>query len=397
MTVSHQCDAAVNKANELLECIRRKRRRHFGGGVESAAARFRNSSRRRNPAAVCAFSAAAGRIRRRIGPRMQGFRHPESYQCCDHLMEVFNLTPSDPSTFILNGIPGLEAAHIWISIPFSMFYIFILLGNFTILFIVCKEETLHKPMFLLICMLALTDIGQTTCIVPKALCIFWFHSKSITVEGCLTQIFFLYVLGVTNSTILMIMAFDRYVSICHPLRYATILTNARIVKLGLMGLIGAVLLILPEPLLLRRLPFCANHVITHTYCEHIAVVKMSCGDTTVNQVYSQVILLVIIGLDLLLIGLSYGLIIRAILRISLKKVHRKALSTCTPHICVLVMGCTTSLFSSLMHRYGQSIAAHVHILLANLYLLVPPMFNPIIYGVKIKELRDKVGKYTCRM
>ncbi|XP_067413557.1 olfactory receptor 52P1-like [Emydura macquarii macquarii] len=260
-----------------------------------------------------------------------------------------------------------------------------------------KEQTLHKPMFLLLCMLALTDIGQSTCIVPKALCIFWFSSKGITVDGCLTQIFFVNVLGVTHLAVLVIMAFDRYVAICNPLRYATILTNARIVKLGLVGLIGSVLLNLPEILLLRRLPFCANHVIPHTYCEHIVVVKMSCGDTTVNRMYSLVILLLIIGLDMILIGLSYGLIIRAVLRISSKKANRKALNTCTPHICVMVMACTTGLFSTLTHRFGQGIAAHIHILLANLYILVPPMFNPIIYGVKIKELRDKVRTYICRM
>ncbi|XP_067414556.1 olfactory receptor 52P1-like [Emydura macquarii macquarii] len=312
-------------------------------------------------------------------------------------MEAFNLTSSGPPTFILNGIPGLEAAHIWISIPFSTFYVISLLGNFMVLFVVAKEETLHKPMYLLLCMLVLTEIGTSTCIVPKALCVFWFGFKGITMDGCLTQIFFLYVFAITHSAILMTMAFDRYIAICDPLRYATILSNARIAKLGLVGLIRAVLLVLPLPLLLQRLPFCTNRVILHTYCEHIAVVKISCGDTTVNQMYSLVIAFVIIGLDLTLIGLSYGLIIRAVLRISYKKANQKALNTCTAHICVILMSYTPSLFSALTHRFGQGIAAHVHILLANVYVLVPPMLNPIIYGVKTKELCDKVGKYTCRM
>ncbi|XP_067395207.1 olfactory receptor 52P1-like [Emydura macquarii macquarii] len=312
-------------------------------------------------------------------------------------MAAFNLTSSDTSTFILNGIPGLEAAHIWISIPFSTFYIISLLGNVTLLFVVSKEQTLHKPMFLLLCMLALTDIGMSTCVVPKALCIFWFRSKDITVDGCLTQMFFLNAVAIMHSAVLVIMAFDRYVAICDPLRYATILTNARIAKLGLVGLIRAVFLVLPEPLLLKRLLFCANHVILHTYCEHIAVVRLLCGDTTVNRMYGLVIIIVIIGLDLTLIGLSYGLILRAILRISSKKAHQKALNTCTAHICVMLMSYTPVLFSALTHRFGQSIAAHVHILLSNLYVLVPPMLNPIIYGVKTKELRNKVGKYTCRM
>uniref|UniRef100_A0A8C3T4H6 G-protein coupled receptors family 1 profile domain-containing protein n=1 Tax=Chelydra serpentina TaxID=8475 RepID=A0A8C3T4H6_CHESE len=309
-------------------------------------------------------------------------------------MGAFNLTLPVPSTFILMGIPGLEAAQLWISIPFTMSYFIGLLGNFMVLFVVAKEQTLQKPMYLLLCMLALTDFGISTSVIPKALCIFWFNLKSITLGGCLTQMFFLHVGSMMHSAVLMTMAFDRYVAICNPLRYATILTNARIAKLGLVGLIRAFLFVLPLPLLLRRQPFCANHIIPHTYCDHMAVAKMSCGDITVNRMYGLVLVFVIIGLDLTLIALSYGLIIRAVLRIPSKKAHQKALNTCTAHICVMLMSYPTFLFSTLTHRFGQGIAPHVHIILANLYFLLLPTLNPIIYGVKTKELREKVGKYT---
>ncbi|KAM9173444.1 olfactory receptor 52P1-like [Pangshura tecta] len=311
-------------------------------------------------------------------------------------MASFNITPTDPSTFILTGIPGLEDAHLWISIPFFMFYMIGLLGNFTLLFVVGKEQTLHKPMYLLLCMLVLTDIVMPTSVVPKALCIFWFNLKGITVGGCLTQMFFLHAASVMHSAILVTMAFDRYVAICNPLRYATILTNARIAKLGLVGLIRSVLFILPIPLLLSRQPFCVSRIIPHTYCDHMAVAKMSCGDITVNRTYGLVIAVVVNGLDLMLIAMSYSLIIRAVLRISSKKAYQKALNTCTTHICVILISYTPSLFSSLTHRFGQGIALHVHIILANLYFLLASMLNPIIYGVKTKELRDKVGKYSCR-
>ncbi|KAM9173418.1 olfactory receptor 52D1-like [Pangshura tecta] len=311
-------------------------------------------------------------------------------------MAPFNLTPSDPSPFILMGIPGLEAAHIWISIPFCMFYIISMFGNFMVLFVVGKEQTLHKPMYLLLCMLALTDIGMSSSVIPKALCILWFNLKGITLGGCLIQMFFIHMLTVMQSAILVTMAFDRYVAICNPLRYSTILTNARIAKLGLAGLTRAVLFILPLPLLLNRLPFCANHIIPHTYCEHMAVAKMLCGDITVNKTYGLVIALIVIWLDLTLIALSYGLIIRDVLRIVSKRAHQKALNTCTAHICVMLMSYIPALFSYLTHRFGHGIASHVHVTFANFYLLVPPMLNPIIYGAKTKELRDKVGKYICR-
>ncbi|XP_024058253.2 olfactory receptor 52N2-like [Terrapene carolina triunguis] len=312
-------------------------------------------------------------------------------------MAVFNLTHSEASEFILMGIPGLEAAHIWISIPFTTFYIMGLLGNFTLLFVIGKEQTLHKPMYLLLSMLALTEIGTSTSVVPKVLCIFWFNLKDITVGGCLTQMFFFHAGTVMHSAVLVTMAFDRYVAICYPLRYATIVTNTRIAKLGLVGLLRAFLLILPLPLLLSRQPFCANHIIAHTYCDHMAVAKLSCGDITVNRMYGLVIVFVVIMLDLTLIALSYGLIIRAVLRVSSKKAHQKAFSTCTAHISVMMMSYPSSLLSTLTYRFGQGIPPHVHIILANMYYLLLPMLNPIIYGAKTVELREKLLKYTCRM
>ncbi|XP_030411064.1 olfactory receptor 52E2-like [Gopherus evgoodei] len=310
-------------------------------------------------------------------------------------MAAFNLTYSDLSIFTLTGIPGLEAAHVWISIPFSTFYIIGLLGNFMLLYVISKEQTLHKPMYLLLCMLALTDIATPTFVVPKALGIFWFNLKGITMAGCLTQMFFLHMVSVMHSATLVTMAFDCYVAICNPLRYLTILTNTRIAKLGLVGLIRAVLFNLPLPLLLSRKPFCANSIITHTQCEHIAVAKMVYGDIIVTRIYGLVLMFVINGFDLTLIALSYGLIIKAILRISSKNAHQKALNTCTAHICALLTYYTPNLFSNLTHLFSKGIAPHIRIILAIIYLLIPPMLNPIIYGVKTKELCDKVGKYTC--
>ncbi|XP_077695765.1 olfactory receptor 52E2-like [Eretmochelys imbricata] len=311
-------------------------------------------------------------------------------------MAVFNITHSNHSTFILMGIPGLEAAHIWISIPFFIFYIISLFGNFTVLFVVYKEQTLHNPMYLLLCMLALTDIATPTFVVPNALFIFWFNLKGITMGGCLSQMFFLHTVSLMHSTILVTMAFDRYVAICNPLRYTIIVNNRRIAKLGFVGLIRAVLFILPLPLLLSRQPFCANRIIPHTQCEHTAVVTMSCGDIRVNRIYGLVLFFVVNMSDLTLIALSYGLIIRTVLRIPSKRAHQKSLNTCTAHICVMLTYYTPSLFSNLTNRFGQGIAPHIHIILADLYLLIPPMLNPIIYGVRSKELCEKVGKYICR-
>lgn len=310
-------------------------------------------------------------------------------------MTACNASQGHPSFFILQGIPGMEDKHRWISIPFSSMYFLTILGNCTILFTISTERSLHKPMFLLLCMLALTDLGMSTTTIPKALCIFWFGQSKISYEGCLAQLFFIHSISALQSAILMTMAFDRYVAICEPLRYAIILSNSRIGLIGLASLVRAILFILPMPILLQQMPFHANHVIPTTYCEHMAVVKMVCVDTTVNRIYGLVVALLVVGLDISAIASSYVLIIRAVMHLSSKEAHHKAVNTCTTHICVMLISYTPSLFSFLTHRFGQGIPPHVHTILGNLYFLVPPMLNPIIYGVKTKEFRDKVTKYVC--
>ncbi|XP_049496148.1 olfactory receptor 52P1-like [Panthera uncia] len=310
-------------------------------------------------------------------------------------MTVCNASLGHPPFFILQGIPGMEDKHRWISVPFSSMYFITILGNCTIIFTICTERSLHKPMFLLLCMLAFTDLGMSTTTIPKVLCIFWFGQSEISYVCCLVQMFFIHSISALQSAILMTMAFDRYVAICEPLRYATILSNSRIGLIGLVSLVRAILFILPMPVLLQKMPFHVNHVIPTTYCEHMAVVKMVCVDTTVNRIYGLVVALLVIGLDISAIASSYVLIIRAVLRLSSKEAHHKAVNTCTTHICVMLISYTPSLFSFLTHRFGRGIAPHVHTILGNLYFLVPPMLNPIIYAVKTKEFRDKLTKYGC--
>nr|XP_006110288.1 olfactory receptor 52N4-like [Pelodiscus sinensis] len=311
-------------------------------------------------------------------------------------MEASNFTHYDPPTFILMGIPGLEDAHIWISIPFAAFYITALLANFTVLSIVAKEQRLHKPMYLLMCMLAVSDIITPTTIFPKALGIFWFNLKSITLAGCLTQAFFVPVSATVHSGVLVTMAIDRCVAICNPLRYTSILTNARVAKLGLVCVVRAVLYIVPFSVLLSRMPFCANRIIPHTYCDTMAVSQLSCGDITGSRMYGLVLVCVATGFDMSVIAISYVLITRAILRMSSKKAHQKALSTCTAHILVILMAYPPGLFSILAYRFGKGITPSAHILLSDLIYLIPSMLNPIVYGIKTKELREEVVAFICR-
>ncbi|XP_043359862.1 olfactory receptor 52K1-like [Dermochelys coriacea] len=154
---------------------------------------------------------------------------------------------TNPSTFILLGIPGLEAAHAWISIPFCAMYTITLLGNFTILFIVKTEPRLHEPMYYFLCMLAVTNLVLYTSTMPKMLSIFWFNSREIDFSVCLTQMYFIHCFSATESGIFVARALDRYVAICGLLRHSTILTNPLVAKIGLDVVVCCVILHLPPP------------------------------------------------------------------------------------------------------------------------------------------------------
>ncbi|XP_034615157.1 olfactory receptor 52R1-like [Trachemys scripta elegans] len=297
---------------------------------------------------------------------------------------------TNPTTFILLGIPGLEAGHIWISIPFCTMYAIAILGNFTILFIVKTEPSLHGPMYYFLCMLAVTDLVLSTSIVPKMLSIFWFYSREINFSACLTQMYFILSFFLIQSGILVAMAFDRYVAICDPLRHSTILTNTVVAKIFLAVVLRGIMLILPYPFLARRWPYCRTNIIPNTYCEHIAVVKLACTDISISSYYSLSVAFLVIGMDVFFITVSYTQILRAIFSLPTKEARLKTFGTCGSHLCVILAFYIPHLFAALTQRFGQNVVLYLRVLMANMYLLVPPMLNPIIYGAKTQQIWDRL-------
>ncbi|KAM9173736.1 LOW QUALITY PROTEIN: olfactory receptor 52R1-like [Pangshura tecta] len=297
---------------------------------------------------------------------------------------------TNPSTFILLGIPGLEAAHIWISIPFCTMYAITVLGNFTILFIVKREPSLHEPMYYFLCMLAVTDLVMSTSTVPKMLSIFWFNSREISFSACLTQMFFVYSFSAMESGILVAMAFDRYVAICHPLRHSAILTNSVVAKISLAVVLRSCIFTLPYPFLARQWPYCRTNIIPHSYCRHIAVVNLVCADISISSYYGLFNLFSVNGMDVFFISVSYTLILRAIFRLPTKDAQLKTFGTCTSHLCAILALYIPDFFSSLTQRFGHNVPRHFLVLIASVYLLVPPVLHPIIYGVRTKQIRDRL-------
>ncbi|ELV13805.1 olfactory receptor 52H1 [Tupaia chinensis] len=306
------------------------------------------------------------------------------------IMAKSNLSSFNPGPFILLGIPGLEPFRIWIGILFFIVYLVSLVGNSVLLYLISKEHNLHEPMFFFLSMLAATDLILSNTCIPQIVRIFWMGPQEITFSGCLTQMFFLHYSFAMDSAILLAMAFDRYVAICFPLRYTIILTRKTITKI-VMGITSrSFCIIFPCVFLLKRLPFCRTLIIPHTYCEHIGIARLACADISINIWYGFAVPIMTIMSDLILIGISYMLILRAIFNLTSWNARQKALSTCGSHVCVMLMFYTPAIFSVLAHRFGHNIPHSFHILFANIYIAIPPVLNPIIYGVKTKQIQDKI-------
>lgn len=218
-------------------------------------------------------------------------------------MFPLNTTELLPSSFLLLGIPGMEAAQIWLGFAFCIVYLIALIGNLIILFMIWTEHSLHQPMFYFLFMLSAIDLRLSTATIPTMLGIFSFSLRELCFGCCVAQVFFIHFFTVMESIVLLAMGFDRYVAICNPLRCTMILTNRIIGAVAAVVVLRSLCMIAPIVFLLLGLPYCGHRIIPHTYCEHMGVAHLACASISA-RVYYGLGNISILFLDVLLIIMS---------------------------------------------------------------------------------------------
>ncbi|XP_057551629.1 olfactory receptor 51V1-like [Hippopotamus amphibius kiboko] len=290
------------------------------------------------------------------------------------------------SMFILTGFPGLEQYYPLFSIPLSLIYAVVFLGNCLVLHVIRTEPSLHEPMFYFLAMLALTDLCMGLSTVHTVLGILWGLGQEIGLDACISQTYFVHGLSGTESGVLLAMAFDRFTAICNPLRYTLILNNSRVIHFMVTILMRSALSILPVIIRLKFFHYCQPHILSHSFCLHQDLLRLACSDIRFNSFYALALVICTLLLDAVLILISYVFILHTVLAIASRKERLKSLQTCISHICAVLVFYIPIIGLTMVHRFGKHLSPLVRVLMGNIYILFPPMMNPIIYSVKTQQI-----------
>ncbi|XP_029771087.1 olfactory receptor 56B4-like [Suricata suricatta] len=299
---------------------------------------------------------------------------------------VTNSSSLQISHFILMGLPGIHEWQHWLSLPLALLYFLALGANLLIMITIQHEATLHVPVYHFLGALAVVDMGLATTIMPKILAIFWFDAKAISLPECFAQIYSIHCFICMESGIFLCMAVDRYIAICHPLRYPSIVTDAFVVKATGFMVLRNGLFTIPVPILAAQRHYCSKNEIDHCLCSNLGVTSLACDDITVNKFYQMILAWILIGSDMALVFSSYVLILRSVLRLNLPEAMSKALGTCSSHLILILFFYTGIIVLSVTHLAEKKMPL-VPVLLNVLHNVIPPALNPMVYALRMQELR----------
>ncbi|XP_051733025.1 olfactory receptor 52N2-like isoform X2 [Ctenopharyngodon idella] len=299
------------------------------------------------------------------------------------------------SILLVEGLKVTHQSSYLVFIVLFLAYMFAMVSNITLIFLISTEKNLHDPMHFLFCNLPVNDIIGTTVILPRLMqdILRETSERYITYVECVIQAYFVHVFTAACHYVLMIMAFDRYVAICNPLRYTTIMTNKMVVKLSASAWGLSVLVVTIMLGLTVRLPHCRS-TIENPFCDNASLFKLSCENASINNVFGVVYSVIAAGLSAVSIFITYVKIATVCISSKNKALNSKAIKTCSTHLAVYVIMFVSGAIFIFLHRFPEYSESRK--LGSIMFHIVPPGLNPLVYGLQTKEIRQKIVQVCQR-
>ncbi|CAO2588737.1 Olfactory receptor 2J2 [Lemmus lemmus] len=289
------------------------------------------------------------------------------------------------SEFILLGFSSDPTTNSILFIVFLLIYLSSVMGNGLIILLICMDTQLHTPMYFFLCILAMLDMGYVTTTMPQMLVHLLAHSQTISFAGCWLQMYMFGALGITECTLFVVMAYDRYVAICYPLHYTVILNWGLCIRLASGSLVCGFLSALLHTFFTMNLPYCGPNKVNHYFCEGPAVLSLACMDTHLIEMVDQVLSVLMLLIPISFIVTSYIYIVMG---------QMKAFSTCASHITVVTMFCIPCMVMYM--RPGSEASPEDDKKLALFYNVISAFLNPIIYSLRNKDVKKAFLKLIGR-
>ncbi|XP_036026381.1 olfactory receptor 10T2-like [Onychomys torridus] len=296
--------------------------------------------------------------------------------------------------FVLVGFSNLPELRSTLFTLFLLTYLVTLSGNATIITIIQVDRTLHTPMYRFLAVLSLSETCYTLVTIPNMLAHLLMESQAISIAGCRAQMFFFLGLGCNNCFLLTLMGYDRYVAICHPLRYSVIMRPTICLYMGILIFCSGFSVALVETCMIFSSPFCGTGRVEHFFCDIAPVLKLSCAESSHKALGIFFLSILVVLFSFLLILLSYAFIVAAIVRIPSAAGRHKAFSTCAAHLTVVIVhfGCASIIYL----RPDSGANPSQDRLVAVFYTVVTPLLNPVVYTLRNKEVRVALKKSLAR-
>nr|AAK94499.1 olfactory receptor [Ambystoma tigrinum] len=305
-------------------------------------------------------------------------------------MEGLNQTITE--TFLIVGFSDFPQLQVPLFVTFLLVYLITLVGNILIMTLIYTSPRLHTPMYFFLTNLSFIDISYISLIFPQMLAHFFLEGAHVSLNECLLQVYFFVLLVTAEFLLLTAMAYDRYVAICNPLRYQTIMNKAVCVRLAAGSWVTGFMTPITHTVLMSRFSYCESHTINHFFCDFRNLIMLSCTSTYTIDIAAYILGSTFGLVPFALIIMSYVKILSAILRIQSTQGRQKAFSTCSSHLAVVIL-----FYISICSTYMQPASAHSvkgSKILSLLYTAITPLCNPLIYSLKNTEIKNALKKKT---